>query len=168
MRADAANVAEFAVNEEANRELGFTVRVSHPTFGEYWRHGPIVTLDSAPSTIRAACEPGEHTRQILAELGYTPAGIERFKDTGIVGWPEGSGGDASARASEERERSRVPQPHGHRASRAGVTLPHGRVLPAPAPAPPRSSTGLRVDGRSGKMPTARLRTGISSIGLFPA
>ena len=107
VRADAASVAEFAVNEEANRELGFTVRVSHPTFGEYWRHGPIVTLDSAPSTIRAACEPGEHTRQILAELGYAPAEIERFRDTGIVGWPEGSGADASARASEERERSRV-------------------------------------------------------------
>ena len=103
VRADAANVAEFAVNEETNRELGFTVRVSHPTFGEYWRHGPIVTLDSAPSTIRAACEPGEHTRQILAELGYAPAEIERLRDAGIVGWPDEGGEDAAARASEARQ-----------------------------------------------------------------
>ena len=107
VRADAANVAEFTVNEKANRELGFTVRVSHPTFGEYWRHGPIVTLDSAPSTIRAACEPGEHTRPILAELGYAPAEIEHLKDAGIVGWPDEGGEDAAARASEERQRSRV-------------------------------------------------------------
>ena len=107
VRADAANVAEFAVDEEANRELGFTVRVEHPTFGEYWRHGPIVTLDSAPPKIWPACEPGEHTRPILAELGYAPTEIERLKDAGVVGWPEGGGEDASARASDERQRRKL-------------------------------------------------------------
>ena len=103
VRADAANVAEFAGNE-TNRELGFTVDVSHPTFGDYWRHGPIVTLDSAPSNIRPACEPGEHTRRILAELGYEPAEIEHFRDEGVVGWPEE---DPVARAAEDRRRERL-------------------------------------------------------------
>ncbi len=106
VRADAANVAEFAGNE-ANRELGFTVDVSHPTFGEYWRHGPVVTLDSAPSTIRPACEPGEHTRPILAELGYSSAEIDGFKEGGIVGWPDEGGEDGAARAAEERQREKL-------------------------------------------------------------
>ena len=106
VRADAANVAEFAGNE-ANRDLGFTVDVSHPTFGEYWRHGPVVTLDSAPPTIGPACEPGEHTRPILAELGYAPTEIERFKAAGIVGWPDEGGEDAAALAAEERQREKL-------------------------------------------------------------
>ncbi|MYB42560.1 MAG: hypothetical protein F4X76_10315 [Chloroflexi bacterium] len=106
VRADAANVAEFAGNE-ANRELGFTVDVSHPTFGEYWRHGPIVTLDSAPATIGPACEPGEHTRPILEELGYAPAEIDGFKEAGIVGWPDEGGEDAAALAAEERQREKL-------------------------------------------------------------
>ncbi|MYA19137.1 MAG: hypothetical protein F4Z25_02465 [Chloroflexi bacterium] len=78
--------------------------MSHPTFGDYWRHGPIVTLDSAPPSIGPACEPGEHTRRILAELGYEPAEIEHFRDEGIVGWPEE---DPVARAAEDRRRERL-------------------------------------------------------------
>ena len=107
VRADGANVAEFAVNEPSNRELGFTVEVSHPTFGDYWRHGPIVTLDSAPPRLQAACEAGEHTRPILAEFGYDEAEIERLKDAGVVGWPEAGGENAGAQASEQRQRAKL-------------------------------------------------------------
>ena len=63
--------------------------------------------DSAPPKIWPACEPGEHTRQILAELGYTPSEIERLKDADVVGWPEWGGEDASARASDERQRRKL-------------------------------------------------------------
>lgn len=87
-RADRDDVATFAIDEASNRELGFTVPVSHPQYGDYFRHGPIVTLDTSPSRIGPACEAGEDTEAILKELGYSDADITRLREAGIVGCVE--------------------------------------------------------------------------------
>ena len=43
----------------------------HPSFGgTYWRHAPIVGFSQTPGHAKPFCEKGEHTRQILRDLGY--------------------------------------------------------------------------------------------------
>lgn len=88
VRADGPNVAEFAVQEPSNLELGFTVPVEHREYGRYLRHGPLVMLDVAPPTLGPLCEVGEHTQAILAELGYTEEEMQQLKAAGVVTWPE--------------------------------------------------------------------------------
>jgi crotonobetainyl-CoA:carnitine CoA-transferase CaiB-like acyl-CoA transferase len=54
--------------------------------GRYWRHAPVVTFSETP------CEPGkpycglgEHTREVLQELGYDSAAIEGFREANVIG-----------------------------------------------------------------------------------
>jgi len=43
-----------------------------------------VTLERTPSTIaRAAPKRGEHTDEVLAEIGYDPATVARLKSAGV-------------------------------------------------------------------------------------
>ena len=84
-RADAGNVAQFAVEEPSNEELGFTVSVEHPTHGAYLRHGPIMMVAGTRARIGPMCEIGEHTRPILHELGYSDMEIDTLRDRGVVG-----------------------------------------------------------------------------------
>jgi crotonobetainyl-CoA:carnitine CoA-transferase CaiB-like acyl-CoA transferase len=72
----------------------FMVPTRHPLFvssapdGRYWRHGPVAAFSETP------CEEGkpfvgmgEHTRQILAELGYSDDEIFKLKEGGVVYLP---------------------------------------------------------------------------------
>ena len=68
-------------------ENGFVASVEHPHFGRHDRHGPLVSMD-APATMRPACMLGQHTRQVLAEIGYSPAEIEDLKDRGVISWTD--------------------------------------------------------------------------------
>jgi crotonobetainyl-CoA:carnitine CoA-transferase CaiB-like acyl-CoA transferase len=105
-RADGPNVAEFAVHEPSNLEQGFTAPVEHPTYGRYLRHGPLMSLDVAPARPGPACDVGEHTRAILAELGYAEDDILRLKQAGIVTWPEGQDQRELEAAAVARARNR--------------------------------------------------------------
>jgi formyl-CoA transferase len=46
---------------------------------------PAIFDDQAPTMRRRAPTIGEHTREILAELGYDDATIAALHDTGVVG-----------------------------------------------------------------------------------
>jgi crotonobetainyl-CoA:carnitine CoA-transferase CaiB-like acyl-CoA transferase len=80
-------------------EQGLLCEASHPVFGEYWRPPVKVTLDSAPARLGPAAAVGEHTRPVLAELGYSDADVDRLCRAGVVAcWTEepvaaGAGGD---------------------------------------------------------------------------
>jgi crotonobetainyl-CoA:carnitine CoA-transferase CaiB-like acyl-CoA transferase len=106
-RADGLNVAEFAVQEPSSLELGFTAAVEHPTFGRYLRHGPLMTVDLAPPRLGPGVDVGEHTRTILAELGYSEEEIERLKAARVVTWPEEQDQAALEAAAMARARSRT-------------------------------------------------------------
>jgi crotonobetainyl-CoA:carnitine CoA-transferase CaiB-like acyl-CoA transferase len=78
----------FANTDPHLREGGFTRTEDHPAFGAHTRHGPVVTLPSAPPVVGGAWLVGQHTRAILGELGYGEVEIRALKATGIVTWPD--------------------------------------------------------------------------------
>ena len=68
------------------QHLQLTSRVSHPTRGEVDVLRPPLTLSDTPATIRSGVPvDGEHTRDVLAELGYGDDEINDLFATGAVG-----------------------------------------------------------------------------------
>jgi formyl-CoA transferase len=78
------NVREVFENEHV-RHLGMTRPLTHPTRGELHVQAPPVTLSRTPGAIRRpAPEHGQHTDEILGELGYTAADIAALRRAGAV------------------------------------------------------------------------------------
>jgi crotonobetainyl-CoA:carnitine CoA-transferase CaiB-like acyl-CoA transferase len=66
------------------QHLGMVKEVVSPHFGPQRMVGQPVQLERTPSTIaRSAPRRGEHTREILAELGLADADMDRLKANGI-------------------------------------------------------------------------------------
>jgi crotonobetainyl-CoA:carnitine CoA-transferase CaiB-like acyl-CoA transferase len=67
------------------QHLGVIQPVEHSTLGRLDLVGQAVTLSRTPSALRNATpERGEHTDQILRELGYDAATIARYHRDGVV------------------------------------------------------------------------------------
>ena len=65
--------------------LGTVYCTQHPQFGEVRQLGPLVRLAaSAPSRRRHAPLSGEHTDEVLAELGFSAVEIKGFRERKIV------------------------------------------------------------------------------------
>ena len=56
----------------------------HPVFGPFWRAPVKVELSGYPPRVDRVCGLGEHTRPILAELGYGDADVDRLVAAGVV------------------------------------------------------------------------------------
>ncbi len=66
------------------QHLGMVKEVVSPHFGPQRMVGQPVQLARTPSTVaRSAPKRGEHTREILAELGLADAEMDRMKSTGV-------------------------------------------------------------------------------------
>jgi crotonobetainyl-CoA:carnitine CoA-transferase CaiB-like acyl-CoA transferase len=66
------------------KHLGMLKQVRSPHFGEQTLMGQPVTLTRTPSTIaRSAPKRGEHSEEILEELGYDPDSLKRMKAAGV-------------------------------------------------------------------------------------
>ena len=64
---------------------GMRVEVEHPTLGRVPQIGLPYKLSATPASIRSAPPLlGEHSAQILAELGYTAAEIQNLRETGAI------------------------------------------------------------------------------------
>jgi crotonobetainyl-CoA:carnitine CoA-transferase CaiB-like acyl-CoA transferase len=76
-------VAAFATPQAVAR--GMTVELEHPVLGAVRQVGIPFRLSATPATIRTAPPLlGEHTDQILAELGYAQADVRTLHDLGVV------------------------------------------------------------------------------------
>jgi crotonobetainyl-CoA:carnitine CoA-transferase CaiB-like acyl-CoA transferase len=78
------NVEEVYENEQV-RHLGMAETVKHPALGEIKVQAHPTTLSRTPASVRTHTpDSGEHTDEILAELGYSREDIARLHDLRIV------------------------------------------------------------------------------------
>jgi crotonobetainyl-CoA:carnitine CoA-transferase CaiB-like acyl-CoA transferase len=79
-----ADVATALASPEA-AALEAVVDVEHPVLGAVRQVGSPLRFADTPGSIRAAPPLlGEHTDEVLAEIGYTPTEIEVLRDGGVV------------------------------------------------------------------------------------
>lgn len=72
-------------NDPQARANGYFVPVDHPTYGSIEVIASPINLNKTPATIRTpAPEFGQHTEEVLLELGYTWEDIIQLKDKRIV------------------------------------------------------------------------------------
>jgi crotonobetainyl-CoA:carnitine CoA-transferase CaiB-like acyl-CoA transferase len=93
--------ASEAPQEEWFERQGLLREAGHPVFGDYWRPPPKVEFDSAAPCAGPAAAVGEHSRALLASLGYPEDRIAALCADGVVGcWPAppDAATDAGARA----------------------------------------------------------------------
>ena len=88
VRADRHTFAEFLDGDPQSRDLGLIADVVHPVLGPHWRHGATVELSATRPALREANVNGQHTRAILAEIGYMEAEVASLKERGIVNYPD--------------------------------------------------------------------------------
>jgi crotonobetainyl-CoA:carnitine CoA-transferase CaiB-like acyl-CoA transferase len=59
----------------------------HSSLGaSYRRHAPVLQFSGTPGRALPFCDLGEHSRRILAELGYEDTQIDDLHESGVVGW----------------------------------------------------------------------------------
>ena len=68
--------------------LGLVAEYPHPILGRVRQFGSLVTFSDTPcEQSRATPMCGQHTREILGELGYEPTAIDDLGERGVVSWP---------------------------------------------------------------------------------
>jgi crotonobetainyl-CoA:carnitine CoA-transferase CaiB-like acyl-CoA transferase len=71
--------------------LGLVAEYEHPVLGRVRQFGNLITFSDTPGKPeRPAPMLGQHTREILTELGYDEAAIGGFRARGVVTWPDDS------------------------------------------------------------------------------
>jgi crotonobetainyl-CoA:carnitine CoA-transferase CaiB-like acyl-CoA transferase len=69
-------------------ELGLVAEYEHPMLGRVRQFGNLVTFSDTPGRPeRATPMLGQHTREILGDLGYDASAVDDFKERGVVTWP---------------------------------------------------------------------------------
>jgi crotonobetainyl-CoA:carnitine CoA-transferase CaiB-like acyl-CoA transferase len=66
------------------RHNRIVVSFDHPKVKQFRTIGPPILFGRTPSSVKRPPLLGEHTREILKEIGYADADIERLCGDGIV------------------------------------------------------------------------------------
>jgi formyl-CoA transferase len=75
---------EELANEPSLRASGTIVEVDHPTRGKYLSVGNPIKLSDSESEVKRSPLLGEHTREILTELGLEAAEIEALRAAKVI------------------------------------------------------------------------------------
>ena len=72
------------IDDPTLAELGSVVEVPHPERGSFKTVGCPLKLSDSPVTVERSPLLGEHTSDVLGELGYAHGDIERLRTTGAI------------------------------------------------------------------------------------
>ncbi len=79
------NSVDAALNDPHVRARGMVQTAAHPTLGEIELLGPVAKFGATPAEIHSAPPLlGQHTDDVLRELGYDDAAIARLHHDGVV------------------------------------------------------------------------------------
>ena len=82
--ADEMTPGLFALRHPQMLENGFTPMTDHMRFGSMRRWGPIVNVNGAADRYGPGVLAGEHTDELLAELGYDAEAVAALRAGGTV------------------------------------------------------------------------------------
>ena len=72
-----------------NERLGLVTEYEHPILGTMRQYGSLIDFSETPSRARSAPPlVGQHTQEILGELGYSTEEMDTLKETRAVYWPD--------------------------------------------------------------------------------
>jgi formyl-CoA transferase len=75
---------EELANEPSLRKTGTVVEVDHPTRGKYLTVGNPIKLSDSPTEVRRSPLLGEHTDEVLAELGFQAEEVSALRQAKVV------------------------------------------------------------------------------------
>ena len=84
VRADEFHPAQYFDRSDQMLQNGFVVEADHLRWGRHWRAGPLTTFSATPTSPGAGVLAGQHTRQLLRELEFSPDEIEAMYAAGAV------------------------------------------------------------------------------------
>ena len=82
------NEGETVLHDDENLRLGLVVAESHPVLGSLRQFGELITFSRTPA--RAGGTPpmlGQHSREVLRELGHTDTEIDALIAAGVIAEP---------------------------------------------------------------------------------
>jgi len=71
-------------DEPSLRKTGTVVEVDHPKRGKYLSVGNPIKMSDSPTEVKRSPLLGEHTEEVLAELGYGKPAIEELRKAGAI------------------------------------------------------------------------------------
>jgi formyl-CoA transferase len=71
-------------DEPSLRATGTVVEVDHPTRGKYLTVGNPIKMSDSPSEVKRSPLLGEHTNEVLAELGYSADQIAALRAEKVI------------------------------------------------------------------------------------
>jgi formyl-CoA transferase len=75
---------EELANEPSLRKSGTIVEVEHPKRGKYLTVGNPIKLSDSPTEVKRSPLLGEHTDEVLAELGIAPSEIAALRAAKVI------------------------------------------------------------------------------------
>jgi formyl-CoA transferase len=75
---------EELANEPSLRATGTIVEVDHPTRGKYLTVGNPIKMSDSPTEVKRSPLLGEHTDEVLAELGYAAAEVAVLRQKKVI------------------------------------------------------------------------------------
>ncbi len=87
LQADAVVPQSYWLEGEQAKTMQLTQTATHPAWGDYRRHGPMVTFDNRAPVTGSAPLAGEHSSELLTECGYSTREIDDLQSNKTI-WRE--------------------------------------------------------------------------------